>query len=396
MQLTYDIRGKYPSEVNENLAIFLARKFILFLNKKKINQIIISQDIRKSSIYLINSFAGEILKSKIKIEYLGILPTPLFYYFCLKFKKAGLMVTASHLSLAYNGFKFFIPPNKIWIPKNIPLLKNKKNNNPKNIFKENFIKNAYLDYLKEIKQIIKLKYNHNYYYSNKLKSPNILLFKLLPKVFKNLKIKKDSFISIYSDYDGDRIFIKYKQKLLSPEEILFIVLKINNYQRVGIPITIHKKIKLLFPKTKFFLIKTGHKNFKNAHKKYNLDFALEPSCHYYFFKELKTEAPILAVLNVFKFEEKYNLNEIKKINFPYLRLNTRNIKIIKKLENYAKINNFKIKKFDEFYFYKKINNYDYLAYNIRQSKTEKNLYKIFIESNKLVLINNLVNLIKND
>ncbi|GIW66898.1 MAG: hypothetical protein KatS3mg095_0796 [Candidatus Parcubacteria bacterium] len=390
MQLIYDIRGKYPSEINKNLSSFLAKKFIIFLKKKKINKIIIAQDIRKSSIILVNSFAQEILKSKIKIKYLGILPTALFYYYCLKLKTPGVIITASHLPLSYNGFKFFIPPNKNWLYKKIPQSISEQKIQ-KNIFTTKIDRNLYLNYLKVIKKIIKLKKNYNYSYKENLKSSNKSLLQLLPLVFKELKIKKNSDVFVSSDYDGDRLFIKYRNFIISPEHILFVILKNNNYKKVGIPITIHKKIKFLFPKIKFYFIKTGHSNFKKAYKKYNLDFALEPSYHFYFFKDIKTEAPILALLNLFKFLDNYDINYLKNLKFPLKRIETKNIKIIKKLENYAKINNFKIKKFDDYFYYKKFNNNNYLSFNIRKSKTEKNIYRIFIESSEDILIKKLLN-----
>ncbi len=49
---------------------------------------------------------------------------------------------------------------------------------------------------------------------------------------------------------------------------------------------------------------------------------------------------------------------------------------------------FKIKYFDELYFYKIINK-DFVGINFRKSKTEENLWKIFIESSSLYYLNEI-------
>lgn len=391
MFLQYDIRGKYPQEINISVAKFLTERFSKFIKNKNWFEVFIAQDQRKSSNLLVNAYYEKFLELKIKVNYLGILPTPIFYYYCLKYKKPGIIITASHLPESYNGFKFFLPNNNIWIYKKIP--KNLLFQKYQNIFlKEKIKKEIYLNYLKELKKYINLKKNHYFWYHQNIKSSNKLLLKLLPKIFPEIKLSsKKAEILISSDYDGDRIFFKYKNKNISPEHILFIILKTSNYKKVGLPITIHKRIKNFFQNIKFYLIKTGHINFKKAYKKYNLDFALEPSYHFYFFKELKTEAPILALLKFFKFQEENEIDDILKIKFPSKRLEIKNEKIIKEIENYAKINKFKIKKFDDYYFFKNIDKKNYLAINIRKSKTESNIYRIFIEANNFQLIRNFLN-----
>jgi phosphomannomutase len=395
MFLNYDIRGYYPKEINENLAKFLTKKFSNFLKKKKFNQVLIAQDLRKSSQLLVNACYEEFIKNKIKVSYLGILPTPLFYHFCLAYKKPGVMITASHLPLSYNGFKFFLPNNKIWIYKKI--IKKTSNNYAtiKKIVKKEIKNELYLDYLEKFKKNIKLKSKHQFFYNPHLKSPNKFLFQKIPLVFEKISLSPTSPFYFDSDYDGDRIFTYYQNKLMMPEQILFLILSIGNYRQVGLPITIHKNIKSFFPQIKFYLVKTGHLNFKKAYLKYNLDLAVESSYHFYFFKEFKTEAPLMVLFKIFQFQEKFNLNNfIHQNNFPVKRIDTRNKDLIKKIINYVKINKFKLKKFDDYYFYRNLSKKDFLGINIRQSKTENNLYRIFIESNDLLVIKKFLNQLK--
>jgi phosphomannomutase len=52
-----------------------------------------------------------------------------------------------------------------------------------------------------------------------------------------------------------------------------------------------------------------------------------------------------------------------------------------------------MKVFDDFYLYKKNKNY-YLAVNFRQSKTEKDVWRIFIEASDPDKLKNLINQVK--
>jgi phosphomannomutase len=217
----YDIRGIYPKEINESVAIFLTKKF---LNKVKeySNCLLIAQDIRNSSFKIVNTIISYLEKNKLKYSFLGIIPTPVFYYFCLRNKLPGIMITASHLPIKYNGFKFFLPDNKIWIYK--------KNIKEENLEKENVfnLNIRYLDnevydnYLIYLKDFVNLKYLHTFYFQKNIKSTNNFLFKRIPKVFKNIRLNKNSSLLLFSDYDGDRLFIKYKGKYLISEEIFIL------------------------------------------------------------------------------------------------------------------------------------------------------------------------------
>jgi len=400
MQIGYDIRGLYKKEINENLMYFLAEKFFNYLKKNNLPlEIYLGIDTRKSSPNLASAFASKFLEfSRTKINYLGIIPTPVLYYLSIKNKKAGVMITASHLSFNYNGIKFILPDGYTWIYRKIP--KNFKTIIPKVkvSYRPIYMKEVLKNYLEQLSKKANLNKKFNLKILNSEKSTNYPLFKLIPLIFKNIKILQSNRIktnSFYlkSDIDGDRLEIYFKKQLIIPEVLLYAILKVSNYKKVGIPITMHKKIIELFPKIKFYFIKTGHSNFKYAFKKFKLDFAIEPSFHFYFFKDLKTESPFLALFKILKYYElKKDFDEIGKI-FPLERIE------IKKKLNFSKIketlikDGFKMELFDDFYFYKKIEK-DYLAINFRQSKTEKDVWRIFIETSDLKYLRGLTNIVR--
>ena len=101
----YDVRGIYPTELNEELAYKIGRAFVEFL---KVSKVAVSQDMRKSSTPLKESLIqGIIDQGADVIEVEGLCSTPRNYFACWHLKADGsIMVTASHNPGKYNVFKF--------------------------------------------------------------------------------------------------------------------------------------------------------------------------------------------------------------------------------------------------------------------------------------------------
>ena len=102
----YDVRGKYPKEINAEIVRHIARAFVKFL-KLKNGKIVVGQDKRPSSKILASAFIAGLADSKIDIIDIGAVTTPELY-FAVPFLKAtgGAMITASHLAKNENGIKF--------------------------------------------------------------------------------------------------------------------------------------------------------------------------------------------------------------------------------------------------------------------------------------------------
>ncbi|MBW2988821.1 phosphomannomutase/phosphoglucomutase, partial [Candidatus Woesearchaeota archaeon] len=101
----YDIRGVYPSELDEKLAYKIGRAFVTFLNADKV---VVSQDMRKSSASLKKELIRGITDQGADvIEVEGLCSTPKSYFACWFLDApCSVMVTASHNPGQYNGFKF--------------------------------------------------------------------------------------------------------------------------------------------------------------------------------------------------------------------------------------------------------------------------------------------------
>src|SRR3989337_413310 len=100
----YDIRGKVPSELNEDMAYKIGRAYASFLDAKKI---VIGHDVRKSSDALSASLAKGLNEAGADVIDIGLCGTEMIY-FGTPFLDAdgGIMITASHNPPEYNGMKF--------------------------------------------------------------------------------------------------------------------------------------------------------------------------------------------------------------------------------------------------------------------------------------------------
>lgn len=103
----YDVRGKYPSEINEEVAYTFGLGYGSYLQEKlNQNKCVISRDIRLSSPSLAKSMIEGLLASGIDVIDYGITTTPMNYYARHTNNLMGVMITASHNPKDENGFKF--------------------------------------------------------------------------------------------------------------------------------------------------------------------------------------------------------------------------------------------------------------------------------------------------
>lgn len=100
---SYDIRGVYPSELNEQAAELIGRAFVQFLNCKTVA---VGRDMRASSEPLFAAFARGVTAAGADVIDLGQTSTDELYFAVGKFGyPAGAMITASHNPKQYNGLK---------------------------------------------------------------------------------------------------------------------------------------------------------------------------------------------------------------------------------------------------------------------------------------------------
>ena len=103
----YDIRGIYPTEIDEDTAYTIGLGFGSYIREAGKTTCVVGHDNRLSSPALYDALIQGILSTGVDIISLGLCTTPMYYYACIKLKVfSGVMVTASHNPKNDNGFKF--------------------------------------------------------------------------------------------------------------------------------------------------------------------------------------------------------------------------------------------------------------------------------------------------
>jgi len=99
----YDIRGRFPDEVDAALAYGLGRAYPAFIGAQKL---VVGSDFRQSSEPLKNALIKGLVESGVEVVDMGFATTPMFYFAIANRKfDGGIMVSASHNPPQYNGFK---------------------------------------------------------------------------------------------------------------------------------------------------------------------------------------------------------------------------------------------------------------------------------------------------
>ena len=101
----YDIRGEYPSEINNNFAEKLGRATANYLGNS--GEVIVGCDFRPSSSGLKEALISGLNKGGVSVLDVSPCTTDMLTYANITYKPdLSIMVTASHLPLKYNGFKY--------------------------------------------------------------------------------------------------------------------------------------------------------------------------------------------------------------------------------------------------------------------------------------------------
>jgi phosphomannomutase len=102
----YDVRGKYPQEINAKVGYKIGLAFAKFLSLKN-NSAVVGYDKRPTSPKLARAFISGLVDSGVNVIDIGVVTTPMLYFAVPFFKaKGGAMITASHLKETSNGIKF--------------------------------------------------------------------------------------------------------------------------------------------------------------------------------------------------------------------------------------------------------------------------------------------------
>ena len=145
----YDIRGIYPSQINEEFAYNLGRSFATFNQGK----IVVGRDCRIGGESLKKELVKGLTKSGAEVIDIGIVPTPLIIFVISYYGfDGGISITASHNPKEYQGFLLY---NKEGVGVGVEngleeikeLILSEKFKKGKGIIKEKFVLEDYINFI---------------------------------------------------------------------------------------------------------------------------------------------------------------------------------------------------------------------------------------------------------
>ncbi len=101
-----DIRGIYPSEIDDEVAYFIGRAFV---DEYKYKSVVVGRDMRLSSLSLAKAFIKGVTDAGAEAIDIGLVSSPMMYYVSGTYNLSGVMVTASHSPKNFNGLKLVFP-----------------------------------------------------------------------------------------------------------------------------------------------------------------------------------------------------------------------------------------------------------------------------------------------
>ena len=102
----YDIRGLYPSQLDEDAAFRIGWAFARSGYLRSGRPVVVGRDMRNSSAPLFAALAKGLNTAGVSVIDIGLCTTPMLYFAVNVLRAAGgAMITASHNPAGYNGFK---------------------------------------------------------------------------------------------------------------------------------------------------------------------------------------------------------------------------------------------------------------------------------------------------
>lgn len=388
----YDIRGKYPEELDETTAERIGNATAVFLSKKykkKKLKFLLMRDLRASSPALRDAVARGVMAQGSDVLDGGKGTTPYFYFVLEKVKAdGGIMITASHNPAIFNGVK--IRGRKegaiylgMGLKKIRDIVMQKKQTYAPNQGEIILIKNFYDEYIKFLSRRInigplriivdaaggatllllptllnkfsKLVYKPLFFKSDptfKNHSPN----PLDPKAQKLLRdqMKNGGFrFSVIFDGDGDRVVFLDETGKKVPTEFIGGLLAIEELKKnkKGVfvfPINVSKGVREVLEETggKIILSKIGYSFVAEIMNKHNADLATEVSGHFYFKNPsgfpIPIQSTLLAMLRVAELLSRspYPMSQLVKPMARYFSSGEVNFHVENKEKILVKLKNF--------------------------------------------------------
>ena len=342
---TYDIRGKYPEEIDNNITKNIGYYIAKLFNCKKI---LLCRDVRNNSQELKKSLIKgfKFFNKDVEVVDAGITSTPMFYFILQNNDfDFGIMITASHDPKEYAGLKLWKKENIITpvsygygeelIQQSIEAEKKDIPENDYEIIQKNYLQ-EYINFLKEVSNIkenkdIKLVIDYSNGSSiiykefinslfnvininDKMDSdfpahePNPLLQESQKQCSEKIMQEKADFGVIF-DGDSDRIvFLDEKGKRVDTEKILALVVEEiiaeqKQINSVTTTINMSSDLQKFFEKKNidFYRTRIGYVFIRQKALEENSIVSAEKSTHFSYRETGFTDSAILTLLYILKY-----------------------------------------------------------------------------------------------
>lgn len=101
---SYDVRGVYPKDINEEIAYKIIQGYVKFFKPKKV---VVGRDVRKSGKSLFDSVASAFTDAGVDVIDIGIVSTDEYYFAVGELEcDGGVTISASHNPREWNGLNF--------------------------------------------------------------------------------------------------------------------------------------------------------------------------------------------------------------------------------------------------------------------------------------------------
>jgi phosphomannomutase len=334
----YDIRGIFPTDLNEDVAYRIGRATTQFLKAKKIA---VGRDIRESSPVLFDSLVKGITDQGADVYDLGVTSTPMVYFASGRLDVEGaISLTASHNPAEWNGMKI-CRKDAVPVGENSGLfeIRDKVINGEfqdagkkGEIISKEEIKNEYYKYLCSFANLGEKKFKIVIDFANAM---GILEWEIFKKFPDNLDISAlyDNFngkfpnheanplktetlgelqkkviadkadLGIAYDGDADRVgFVEENGEIIPMDLVTALIAKMvlekNPGAKIFYDLRSSRSVKEYIEENGGIALEcpVGHANIKKIMREQNGSFAGELSGHYYFKENYMAEASTLAAI----------------------------------------------------------------------------------------------------